>query len=145
MLKRIVVLIETLLLVLFAHGCSDEEDYEYILTVDGYFSNFAGYYYIDGSLKGHFNGEPAYTDSHGYTFYYYEKELEEFNSIKVFANKDDPACSLTVTLWKDEEEVASSSSGSYAGYNDDDGTYELSVDPLYYSVDDDEDDEEEDG
>ena len=100
---------------------------------------------IDGSLKGHFNGEPAYTDSHGYTFYYYEKELEEFNSIKVFANKDDPACSLTVTLWKDEEEVASSSSGSYAGYNDDDGTYELSVDPLYYSVDDDEEEEEENG
>jgi hypothetical protein len=80
----------------------------YTLTIDGF--------------KANFTGEPDDTDSYGYTTYYCEVELDDFDSIKVYTFKTSAECALTVTLWKDGKEVAtvSSPSNEVESYDDDD-------------------------
>jgi len=126
---------------LFIASC-DYTSTSYKVTVDGYKANFSGYYYIDGSFLESFEGANDFTDSSGYSHFYYEKELESFDSIKIYTFKNSEQCSLTVTLWYDNEELTSlsSSENEYQSYSDDDGdgvytyVYKYSLDPLYYST-----------
>lgn len=127
--------------------CGDDVK-PYTLTINGYKANFTGYYYIDGKIANHFEGVLDYTDNNGYSYYYYEVELEDFTSIKVFTFKTDSVCSLTVTLWHEDEEAASvtSGEGEYESYDEDTGTYSyvMALDPLYYLASDGDDDDDDD-
>ncbi len=108
----------------------------YTLTVEGYKENFAGYYYIDGEYKESFSGTVGDTQINSYNRYYYEKHFNTFISIKVFANKSNEICTLTVTIWKDDKEVITSTLAENAVY---DGTtaFITSMDPVYYEPEND--------
>jgi len=142
----IIFLLQLFVITVFT-TCGDDIP-RYLLTIDGYKANFSGYYYIDGSMAGSFEGVLEYTDSNGYNHYYYEIELDDFTSIKVYTFKSDSSCSLSVTLWHEDEEVASVTSGEneYESYDEDTGTYNYvtALDPLYYESADDEEDSDDD-
>ncbi|MEW6526256.1 MAG: hypothetical protein AB1444_06265 [Spirochaetota bacterium] len=127
-------------------ACNAEKEYQYYLVVDSYYTNFYGYYYINGEYEDSFEGKKDYTDEYGNSHYYYEKGLDvegdSITSIKVYAYKENEVASVTISLWKDSVELTSVTSGSYEGYNDDTGKYSLTVGPLYYEFSEDEDDEE---
>jgi len=123
-----------------------EEDTPYTLTIDGYKANFYGYYYVDGEFVRSFEGIEDFTDSAGNTHYYYDRDLEEFDSIKVYAFKSDEKCTLTASIWSANLEVATETSGEYEyeSYDEDTDTYtyKIALDPLYYESDDDSTDED---
>lgn len=100
---------------------------KYLLTIDGYRDNFSGYYKVDGVFAKNFIGEEKHE-----SFYYFEHGLDRFNSIKVFAFKDSEKCSLTISIWKNNLEIKSITSGENDGYDEYTGTYKLAVGPLYY-------------
>lgn len=109
-------------------SCGDEEPKSsYLLTVDGYKDNFIGYYKIDGTYVENFVGVEKHE-----SYYYYETILNRFKSVKIFAFKDSEKCSLTISIWKDDLEVVSISSGENDGYDEFTGTYKLAIGPLYY-------------
>jgi hypothetical protein len=109
-------------------NCGDDEAKpQYLLTIDGYRENFTGYYKINGAYVSDFIGEEKHS-----SYYYYETGLSWFDSIKIFAFKNSEKCSLTISIWKDNLEIASISSGENDGYNEQTGTYKLAVGPLYY-------------
>lgn len=122
-------------------SCMLEEDTPYTLTIDGYKANFYGYYYVDGELVRSFEGIEDFTDSAGNTHYYYDRDLEEFDSIKVYAFKSNEKCTLTASIWSANLEVATETSGEYEyeSYDEDTDTYtyKIALDPLYYESDDD--------
>jgi len=112
----------------------------YTLTIDGNGTNFSGYYYVDGQYVEDFSGEILSGDH-----YYYDKELEEFDSIYIYAEKDGESCALTITVWEDNKKVAELTSVSYESTctsYDSDGNcevteYVLPIGPLYYEPEDD--------
>ena len=125
----------------FILSCYDQEQSEYILTVDGYKDNFTGYYKIDGHHVKNFKGTEAHVDEKGNALYCFDKELSDFTSIKVYAFKDSRKCSLTVSIWKDDKEVKTITSGENDGIDEDSDTYKLALEPLYYEVKKDKKDE----
>ncbi|MCP4132046.1 MAG: hypothetical protein GY754_13805 [bacterium] len=147
--RNIVCLLFILIPAFFA--CEVDEETVYTITIDGYKANFSGYYYLNGSYQEDFTGTLDYTDGSGYGHYYFEKELGDYDSIKVYSFKNDSSCTLTMSIWKDNLEVATETSGEDDGCYDSDGDDEdegcvISVGPLYYegSDDDDSDDDDDD-
>ena len=125
-------------------GCDGEVDYQYYPVVDSYYANFYGYYYCNGTYEDEFSGKADYTNEYGYTHYYYEKGLDvegdAIQSVKIYAYKEDPIASVTISIFKDNVEIESVSTGSYEGYDEDTEKYTLTVGPLYYEFSDESDD-----
>jgi hypothetical protein len=120
----------------------------YTLTIDGYTdaTAFTGSYYVDGVLIEDFTGALV-----SGTHFYYDIELEEFDSLLVNVAKASSAGSISVSLWYDGKQVAteSSDSGDYSSYDSDNDIYNYTLTlQLYYeptdddSTDDDDDDDE---
>ncbi len=126
-------------------GCHAEYEYQYYLVVDSYYANFYGYYYCNGKYEDSFKGEEDFTNEYGNSHYYYEKGLDisgnAIASIKVYAYKENESASVTISLWKDSIELTTVTSASYEGYDEDTGTYSLTVGRLYYEFSEDSDDE----
>ena len=124
------------LIVFFSFGilnCGEPKEFKNRLTIDSYGDNFSGYYLIDGVFAGKFIGNlREFNDTSSYYFYFYEKELYKFNSIKVLIFKKSEKTSLTASIWINYKEVATVSSAEYDGYDEETHTYKLAVDPLYY-------------
>lgn len=143
MTKKSITVLFVIIVFSFILNCGVQDQLEYLLTVDGYKDNFTGYYKIDGKYVENFSGKEAHVDDKGNAHYYFDKELDDFNSIKVYTFKDSGKCSLTVAIWKDDREVKSITSGENDGYDEDSDTYTLSLEPLYYEAEKDSEEESE--
>ena len=118
---------------LIVFNCGEPKEFRNRLTIDAYGDSFSGYYIIDGVFAGKFIGNlREFDDTSSYYFYFYEKELYKFESIKVLIFKRSEKTSLTASIWINYKEVASVTSVEYDGYNEETHTYKLAVDPLYY-------------
>ncbi|MGB4267986.1 MAG: hypothetical protein WBK20_02275 [Spirochaetota bacterium] len=60
---------------------------------------------------------------------------------RMYFIKENESASVTISLWKDNVELTSVTSGSYEGYDEDTDKYTLTVGPLYYKFSGDTDDE----
>ncbi len=132
-IQSLIICIGVLITAFLPCACDEEEEteYDYYISIDAYRANFTGYYYIDSDYAGSFEGEWDFTDTSGNSHYSYEKGLDDFTSVQIWAFKNDGSGSLTIMLYKNDKLIDSITSDSYSGYNEND-TYDLDVGPLYY-------------
>ena len=91
----------TLLVMLFAFSCGEEDKDPVTVRVFSYGSSFSGWYVLNGDSPEFFT-EEIIKDS---GINYFEKTLDDLDEVEVEVTSDDPVSSMAIRIYQDDEKV----------------------------------------